>query len=118
MLLIDSRTYGRSKGDSEAETLRILGEEIDALAQKEEAAEKYWSGLAVGLQSSIKNMLGDLDRLRGKVEDLNRQMAKVPVSNLKKLRLELSEDDQLVPWLKKVVRQEDFSLICFHPRNQ
>ena len=112
LLLIDSRTYGRSKGDSEAETLRILGEEIDALAQKEEAAEKYWSGLAVGLQSSIKNMLGDLDRLRGKVEDLNRQMAKVPVSNLKKLRLELSEDDQLVPWLKKVVRQEDSPLFA------
>ena len=112
LLVIDSRTYGRSKGDSEAETLRILGEELDALAQKEEAAEKLWSGLAAGLQSSIKNMLGDLDRLRGKVEDLNRQLAKVSVSNLQRLRLELDENDQLVPWLKKVIRQEDSPLFA------
>jgi hypothetical protein len=112
LLVIDSRTYGRSKGDSEAETLRILGEELDALAQKEEAAEKLWSGLAAGLQSSIKNILGDLDRLRGKVEDLNRQLAKVSVSNLQRLRLELDENDQLVPWLKKVIRQEDSPLFA------
>ncbi|WP_298437410.1 hypothetical protein [Geobacter sp.] len=112
LLVIDSRTYGRSRGDSEAETLRILGEELDALAQKEEAAEKLWSGLAAGLQSSIKNMLGDLDRLRGKVEDLNRQLAKVSVSNLQRLRLELDENDQLVPWLKKVIRQEDSPLFA------
>ncbi len=112
LLVIDSRTYGRSKGDSESETLRILGEELDALVQKEEAAEKLWSGLAAGLQSSIKNMLGDLDRLRGKVEDLNRQLAKVSVSNLQRLRLELDENDQLVPWLKKVIRQEDSPLFA------
>lgn len=112
LLLIDTRTYGRSKGDSEAETLRILGEELEALAQKEEAAEKLWSGLAAGLQSSIKNMLGDLDRLRGKVEDLNRQLSKVSVSNLQRLRLELDENDQLVPWLKKVIRQEDSPLFA------
>ena len=112
LLVIDSRTYGRSKGDCEAETLRILGEELDALAQKEEAAEKLWSGLAAGLQSSIKNILGDLDRLRGKVEDLNRQLCKVSVSNLQRLRLELDENDQLVPWLKKVIRQEDSPLFA------
>lgn len=112
LLVIDSRTYGRSKGDCEAETLRILGEELDALAQKEEAAEKLWSGLAAGLQSSIKNILGDLDRLRGKVEDLNRQLSKVSVSNLQRLRLELDENDQLVPWLKKVIRQEDSPLFA------
>lgn len=112
LLLIDTRTYGRSKGESEAETLRILGEELEALAQKEEAAEKLWSGLAAGLQSSIKNMLGDLDRLRGKVEDLNRQLSKVSVSNLQRLRLELDENDQLVPWLKKVIRQEDSPLFA------
>jgi hypothetical protein len=112
LLVIDSRTYGRSKGDTEAETLRILGEELDALAQKEEAAEKLWSGLAAGLQSSIKNILGDLDRLRGKVEDLNRQLAKVSVSNLQRLRLELDENEQLVPWLKKVIRQEDSPLFA------
>lgn len=112
LLLIDSRTYGRSKGSSEEETLQILGEELDALAQKEEAAEKLWSGLAAGLQSSIKNMLDDLDRLKGKVEDLNRQLAKVSVSNLQRLRLELDEHDQLVPWLKKVIRQEDSPLFA------
>lgn len=112
LLVIDNRTYGRSKGDSEAETLRILAEELDALAQKEVAAENLWSGLAAGLQSSIKNMLGDLDRLRGKVDDLNRQLSKVSVSNLQKLRLELDENDQLVPWLKKVIRQEDSPLFA------
>src|ERR1039457_445677 len=112
LLFIDSRTYGRSKGSSEAETLQILGEELDALAQKEQAAEKLWSGLAAGLQSSIKNMLDDLDRLKGKVEDLNRQLAKVSVSNLQRLRLELDEHDQLVPWLKDVIRQEDSPLFA------
>jgi len=36
-----SRTYGRSKGDCEAETLRILGEELDALAQKKKLQLKH-----------------------------------------------------------------------------
>ena len=57
-------------------------------------------------------MLDDLDRLKGKVEDLNRQLAKVSVSNLQRLRLELDEHDQLVPWLKKVIRQEDSPLFA------
>ncbi len=61
----DSRTYGRSKGECEAETLRILGEEF-MHSPKRRSCRKNMAGLAAGLQSTNKNILGDLDRLRGR----------------------------------------------------
>ena len=116
LLAIEGRTYSRNKGENEAETLRILAEELDALAQKEEAAEKLWSGLTANLQSAIKSMLKDLETLKSKVEELNRQLARVSVSNLSRLRLMVAENHQLVPTLKTVASKEDSPLFN-NPQN-
>ena len=110
--VIEGRTYSRIKGGTEDETLRLLAEELDALTQKEGAVEKLWSGLTANLQIAIKNMLKDLETLKSKVENLNRQLSKVSVSNLSRLKLMLAENPQLVPRLKAVAARHDSPLFA------
>lgn len=110
--IIESKTYSRTKGENEAETLELLAEELDGLTQKEEAVEKLWSGLTANLQTAIKNMLKDLDTLRSRVEQLNRQLGKVSVSNLSRLKLMLAENLQLVPRLNAVASRSDAPLFA------
>ncbi|WP_136809623.1 hypothetical protein [Desulfosediminicola flagellatus] len=109
---IESKTYSRVKGETEEETLNKLAEELEALGEKEEAVEKLWSGLTANLKTAIKNMLKDLDTLKSKVEALNRQLGKVSVSNLSRLKLILKENHQLVPRLRKVSAQTDMPLFA------
>jgi DNA repair exonuclease SbcCD ATPase subunit len=115
---IESKTYSRIKGETEEATLRLLAEEMDALAQKEEAVENLWSGLTANLQSAIKNMLKDLDTLKNKVEHLNRQLAEVSVSNLSRLKLIVNENHQLVPRLRKVSARHDMPLFAGVDKNE
>jgi len=109
---IESKTYSRIKGETERETLELLAEELEALTQKEEAVEKLWSGLTANLQTAIKNMLKDLETLKSRVEHLNRQLGKVSVSNLSRLKLMLAENHQLVPRLKAVASRHDSPLFA------
>jgi hypothetical protein len=115
---IESKTYSRIKGATEEATLRLLAEEMDALAQKEEAVENLWSGLTANLQSAIKNMLKDLDTLKHKVENLNRQLGEVSVSNLSRLKLIVNENHQLVPRLRKVSARHDMPLFAGVDKNE
>lgn len=96
---IQDRTYEKYSGQSEKETLRRLAEAVDALGNREEALRKSWADFTVSLRSSFSALSHDLERLEGKVTDLNRQMGKVTVSNLDAVRLIVSERPQ---WTKRI----------------
>ena len=55
--------------------------------------------MAVGLRSSFSALSHDLERLQGKVSDLNRRMGKVAVSNLDAVRLIVSDRPE---WTKRI----------------
>lgn len=109
---IEGKTYGKIKGKTEEETLGLLHDELDGLSKREEAVEKLWSGLTADLQTAIKSMLKDLETLKSRVANLNRQLGKVSVSNLSRLKLVLAENSQLVPRLKTVSSRNDAPLFA------
>ena len=111
LAVVQDVSYGRCEGDTEAETLQRLREAVDALDNKELALHKAWTDMAVGLRSSFSALGHDLERLQGKVRDLNRRMGQVEVSNLMAVRLIVREHPE---WTRRIQAvcdmQEDLPL--------
>jgi hypothetical protein len=94
------------QGADDTETIRNLAEELDALPLKTEALERDWNALVQGLRGLFAGVLKELDAVRSAVTDLNRQFAKVQVSNLKALKLEVLEAGDLASWIRRLVDLE------------
>jgi hypothetical protein len=90
-------------GADDSETIANLAGELDALADKTAALERDWNALIQGLRGTFDSVLKELDAVRSAVTDLNRQFAKVQVSNLKVIRLEVLEAADLVSWIRRLV---------------
>ena len=90
-------------GADDNETVKNLAAELDALADKTEMLEKAWTHLIEGLRGTFKNVLDQLDDIRSAVTDLNKQFAKVRVSNLKGIKLDVLEAGDLVSWIRRLV---------------
>ena len=102
---IHDRTYGKYNGQTEQETLHRLKEAVDALGSREAALRKSWADFAVSLRSSFSALSHDLERLEGKVGELNRRMGKVTVSNLDNVGLIVCERPE---WMKRIKSLCDF----------
>lgn len=107
---IESRTYGRYRAGAEEETLKTLSEELDALSEREEAVQKLWTGLGADLRGAFKGLSDDLDTLKSRVDELNRQLAKVSVSNLAKLHLHVRDIPQWIERIRTVIDAEELPL--------
>lgn len=107
---INTSTYGRLVKQNEEETLNALSVELDSLQKKEEAVERMWSGLAVGLRGAFKGLLKDFDTLKSKIDELNRQLAKISISNLSRLKLEIIGNPQWIRQMKSVTDADELPL--------
>jgi hypothetical protein len=90
-------------GADDAATISNLAAELDALPIKTEALERDWNALIQGLRGIFSGVLKELDAVRSAVTDLNRQFARVQVSNLKGIKLDVLEAGDLVSWLRRLV---------------
>lgn len=90
-------------GADDAETIGNLRAELEALPEKTDALERDWTALIQGLRGQFASVLRELDAVRAAVTDLNRQFAKVQVSNLKAIKLDVLEAGDLVSWIKRLV---------------
>jgi len=99
MNVVQKSTYEKYQASTEADTLKRLAGAIDALGNKEAALHKAWTDMTVGLRSSFSALAHDLDRLQGKVTELNRRIGKVDISNLESVRLIVSERAE---WTKRI----------------
>lgn len=90
-------------GADDAETVRHLAAELEALPEKTEALERDWNALIQGLRGTFSGVLKELDAVRSAVADLNRQFGRVQVSNLRSIKLEVLEGGDLVPWIRRLV---------------
>jgi hypothetical protein len=115
---IDARTYSRYRAAEEAETLGTLAEELDALLTKEAAVQKLWTGLAADLRRAFKYLGQDLESLKSKVDELNRLLSKVSVSNLRRLRILVREHAQWMQRIKTVVEADDAPLFSDHKQTE
>ncbi len=100
---IEQRTYGRYLGDDQADTLANLQAEVEALDEREKAVQELWKSLAAGLQSAFKGLNRDLQTLTSRIDELNRRLGRVSISNLSRLRLILREHAEWTRRIKTVV---------------
>jgi energy-coupling factor transporter ATP-binding protein EcfA2 len=106
------------RGDDEQETIRLLREELEALADKEEALARDWNAHIHGLKATFDRVLRELGEVQSAKDDLNRQFAKVPVSNLKSVRMEVIEQTDLVSWIRRLASFEPGGLFDHDPERE
>ena len=106
------------QGEDEQETIRLLREELEALADKEEALARDWNAHIHGLKATFDRVLRELGEVQSAKDDLNRQFAKVQVSNLKSVKMEVIEQTDLMSWIKRLAAFEPGGLFDQDPERE
>jgi hypothetical protein len=106
------------RGEHEQETIRLLREELEALPEKEEALARDWNAHIHGLKATFDRVLRELGEVQSAKDGLNRQFAKVQVSNLKSVRMEVIEHADFVSWLKRLASFEPGGLFDQDPERE
>ena len=86
-----------------------LAQELDGLEEKRSALSAAWRGFIAGLTAAFDAQLADLDRLRVRIDALNRLLKQAHVSDLKELRLSLRELPESCGLIKHFVEQHKAS---------
>ncbi len=97
-------------GPSEAETVRLMREQIDGLPTFEEALRKDWDNYLHLLRANFQNVLNGLNDIKSAAEKLNRRFTNVSVSNLESLRMEVMDQNDLVSALKELAETDHTGL--------
>ena len=113
------RCFGEEfRGADEAETVRLLREELEALAEKEAALEKDWNAHIHTLRATFNQILQRLGDIHGARDDLNRHFGRVQVSDLKSVKMEVLEDTGLVSWIRRLAEYEPGGLFENDPQRE
>jgi energy-coupling factor transporter ATP-binding protein EcfA2 len=107
-ILVDvERWFGEEfRGDTEEQTVQRLREELEALAEREEALTRDWNAHLHAIRATFDRILKELGHVYSARDDLNRAFAKVQVSNLKSLRMDVKEQSDLVAWIRSLADAE------------
>lgn len=97
---------GDFAGFDEAETIRLLREELEALADREDALRRDWEHQLHQLRATFDDVLRSLADIKSAADRLNRAFSGVQVSNLKALRMEVVEQSDLVGSLRRLANVE------------
>ena len=106
------------RGDDEQQTIRLLREELEALPDKEEALARDWNAHIHGLKATFDRVLGELGEVQSAKDNLNRHFARVPVSNLKSVRMEVLEQADLVTPIKRLASFDPGGLFDRDPEQE
>jgi hypothetical protein len=106
------------RGADENETVGTLQAELEALAEKEEALARDWNAHLHGLKATFDLVLKNMGHVSSAAGELNRAFAKVRVSNLKSVRLEVVEQSDLMSWIKRLATFEPGGLFDRDPQQE
>lgn len=112
ILTIESRTSSSYSRGSDRETVRCLCEEIDGLDEREKANTHDWYDLVAGLGNAFKELNTSYETFKSKMTALNRQLAKVSISNLSRLQLEVADEHKWVRKLKQIAINQESPLFA------
>ena len=115
---IHSATYGEYRRNTRSDTLEALHEQLDGLAEHREAVEKMWKSILAGIGRVAKDLLSSLDTLKRRIADINRRLGQQSVSDLKRLRLEVHRNSDLVDLLEGRVQDESAPLFYDETANR
>jgi hypothetical protein len=119
LLLQTEQWFGDEfRGEDENETVSALQGELEALSEKEDALSRDWNAHIHGLKATFDLVLKNLDHVRGAATNLNRAFARVQVSNLKAVKLEVLDQSDLVSWIKRLAAFEPGGLFDEDPQQE
>jgi len=103
---IESALGSDFAGAEEAETIRRLREELEALPDHEDALRRDWEHQLHQLRATFHEVLKDLEQLHAAATDLNKKFARVRVSNLKTVVMKVEEQADIVGSLRRLANIE------------
>lgn len=115
---IHEGTYGEYKKDTKAETLDELRNQKEGLAAQRRALETLWEDLMTGLGRKINDLLAGLDAVQSVVDRINRRLRGTSVSDLKRLRLEMSPIKSTADLLRRFAEQDAMPLFSSEGRRE
>ena len=107
---IHKGTYGKYKQDTRAETLDGLRDQKEGLSAQRRALATLWEDLMTGLGRKVGDLLSSLEVVQSVVDRINRRLRGASVSDLKRLRLEVTPIKSTVDLLKRFAEQDAMPL--------
>jgi energy-coupling factor transporter ATP-binding protein EcfA2 len=101
----------RYKSNDEAETIRNLEQELDALPKREEALQLRWNSHIHGLKGRFQEVLNDLRLIESAKDKLNRELAHVPVSDLKAVKLIVERQAEEISLIERLASVDELNLL-------
>ncbi len=119
LLLQTEQWFGDEfRGVDDDDTVGRLREELEALPEKEEALSRDWNAHIQGLKATFDLVLKNLEHVRSAATSLNRAFARIQVSNLKAVKIEVVEQSDLVSWIKRLAAFETGGLFDDDPQQE
>lgn len=101
----------RYKGNDEADTIRNLEQELDALAKREEALQLRWNSQIHALKGRFQEVLNDLKLIESAKDKLNRELAHIHVSDLKSVKLTVERQSDEVSLIERLANIGELNLL-------
>jgi hypothetical protein len=101
----------RYKSNDEAETVRNLEQELDALPKREEALQLRWNSHIHGLKGRFQEVLNDLRLIESAKDKLNRELGRVPVSDLKAVKLIVERQSDEISLIERLASVDELNLL-------
>jgi DNA repair exonuclease SbcCD ATPase subunit len=98
--------------------LEHLTETIHTIEDQKEDARRTWEQGVNSLTSRLQSILAGLDTMKQRVTNINTALGRIKVSDLKEIRIELSEDKGKVRRLKTLVDHEQTPLFVESGENE
>ncbi len=105
-------------GTDEVETVRLLREELEAITEKEAALVRDWNAHIHALRATFDQILKRLGDVTSARDELNRHFARVQVSDLKAVKMEVLEQSDLMSWIRRLAAYEPGGLFEHDPQRE
>jgi hypothetical protein len=93
-------------GSDERDTIRLLREELEALADRESVLSRDWELQITNVRATFSEILKSLNDVKSASDRLNRELSHIRVSNLAALRMEVLEAADVVGSMRRLVNAE------------
>lgn len=107
---IHSGTYGEYKKDTRTATLDELRDQREGLDARRRTLETLWDELMTGLGRKINDLLSSLDTIQSVVDRINRRLRGTSVSDLERLRLEITPIESFTDLLERIAKHDAMPL--------
>ena len=107
---IHSGTYGEYKKDTRTATLDELRDQREGLDARRRTLETLWDELMTGLGRKINDLLSSLETIQSVVDRINRRLRGTSVSDLERLRLEITPIEPIKDLLERVAKHDAMPL--------